>query len=138
MPLITRVFLRTALVYFVAALAVGTLDTLDVVAPALRVAGLRPVYFHLLMVGWVTQLIIGVALWMFPKYSSERPRGSDTLSWVTYGLLNAGLILRALAEPLLAGPGGAVWGWLLAASAVLQMLAGWLFVANTWPRVRER
>lgn len=138
MPLITRVFLRTALVYFVAALSVGAVDALDGVLPGLRVAGLRPVYFHLLMVGWVTQLIIGVALWMFPKHSTERPRGSDALSWATFGLINTGLILRALAEPLLAGPGGAVWGWLLAASALLQMAGGWLFVANTWQRVRER
>jgi hypothetical protein len=27
---------------------------------------------------------------------------------------------------------------LLVASAVVQLLAGWAFVANTWPRVRER
>jgi hypothetical protein len=26
----------------------------------------------------------------------------------------------------------------LAASAILQLLAGWAFVANTWARVKER
>jgi hypothetical protein len=29
-------------------------------------------------------------------------------------------------------------GALLVVSAVTQLLAGWAFVANTWPRVRER
>jgi len=75
---------------------------------------------------------------MFPKQSSDRPRGSETLGWATYGLLNAGLLLRAIGEPLAAlQPSGAA-GWLLAASALLQLLAGWAFVANTWGRVKER
>lgn len=138
MPLLTRLFIRTALAYFAAALITGVLTTARPVLPVAG-AGLRPVYFHLLMVGWVTQLIVGVALWMFPKHSQERPRGSDTLSWATYILLNAGLILRAVAEPLMAtrimGEG---WGRLLAASALMQMLAGWAFVANIWARVKER
>lgn len=51
------------------------------------------------MVGWVTQMIIGVAFWMFPKYTRERPRGSEALAWITYVLLNVGLLLRAIAEP---------------------------------------
>jgi hypothetical protein len=29
-------------------------------------------------------------------------------------------------------------GALLVASALLQLLAGWAFVLNTWPRVKER
>ncbi|MCZ7546968.1 MAG: cbb3-type cytochrome c oxidase subunit I [Anaerolineae bacterium] len=93
---------------------------------------------HLLTVGWLTQLIIGVAYWMFPKYSKARPRGSERLGWATYALLNLGLALRAAGEPLMAAQPGANAGWLLAASAVLQMLAAWAFVANTWARVKSR
>ncbi len=139
MPPVTRAFVRTGLAYFAASLIVGVLL---VAGPMLGLpgwlAGLRPVYFHLLMVGWVTQLIIGVALWMFPKYSQARPRGSDAVSWAVYGLLNGGLLLRAVAEPLAVTRPDGLWGWLLAASALLQMLAGWGFVANVWLRVRER
>jgi len=29
--------------------------------------GLFPVYIHLLVFGWLTQLIFGVIYWMFPK-----------------------------------------------------------------------
>ena len=137
MPTITRTFIKTSLVYFVLAL----LADVWLAGPVFDVAtipGLRPVQFHLLAVGWLTQLIIGVAIWMFPKYSREEPRGNETLLWATYGLLNAGLILRVAGEPLHSANPGAGWGWLLAASAVLQMGAGWLFVANAWPRVRTR
>jgi hypothetical protein len=62
---------------------------------------LTPVYFHLHMVGWVTQTIFGVASWMFPRFSPDKPRGSEHLAFVTYASLNAGLISRAIAEPML-------------------------------------
>ena len=139
MPPLTRWYVRSALIYFVAALAVGLALALRPVAhlpPA--VAALQPVYFHLLMVGWITQLIFGVVFWMFPKYSVPRPRGNETLGWATYWLLNVGLLLRVVGEPLVAVQPTADAGWLWAASAVLQLAAGWAFVANTWARVKER
>jgi cbb3-type cytochrome oxidase subunit 1 len=137
MPPLTRWFLKTALLYLVAALLAGALISARNVwlLPPL-VTAFTPVYFHLFMVGWVTQLIFGVVFWMFPKYSKEKPRGSETLGWATYLLLNGGLLLRVAAEPLNALQPGVVWGWLLVVSAGLQWLAGLSFVANTWGRVQ--
>ena len=139
MPTLTRWFIKTALMYFVAALLVGAVTA---ARPALslpsEIAALTPVYFHLLMVGWVTQLIFGVVHWMFPKYSHAQPRGDERLGWSVYILLNAGLLLRAIGEPLTTIRPEAGTGWLLAVSAILQLLAGWGFVLNTWPRVKER
>lgn len=139
MPFLTRLFVKTALVYFIAALLTGLLVAARPVLglPSI-VAALTPVYFHLLMVGWVTQLILGVAHWMFPKFSREEPRGRDWLTWTIYGLLNAGLLLRVMAEPTRTVNDADVWGWLLALSALLQWLAAMAFVANLWPRVKER
>jgi len=132
MPTLTRWFVKTSLAYFVLALLVGILLSLN------AVGGLFPVYLHLLVFGWLTQLIFGVVFWMFPKYSRDRPHASERLGWATYILLNLGLILRAFAEPLQTNHPAPVWGWLLAVSAVLQWLAGMAFVANTWGRVKER
>lgn len=138
MPPLSRLFVKTAFVYLIIALALGLLLAAQ---PALGLSGpwtvLTPAYFHLFMLGWVMQLIIGVGYWMFPKYSREKPRGNETLAWVIYWLLNVGLILRVFAEPVNALAGG-TWGWLLAASALLQWLGGMAFVANTWPRIKER
>ncbi|MFN8488691.1 MAG: hypothetical protein U0350_13910 [Caldilineaceae bacterium] len=139
MPLLTRLFIKTGLLYFVAALLTGLLLAVNRTfsLPA-WVGVLNPVYFHLFMVGWVTQLIIGVAYWMFPKFTREQPRGSEPLVQITYLLLNGGLLLRVLAEPMLALQTNKLWGYLLALSALLQWLAGLTFVVNTWPRVKER
>lgn len=125
MPLLTRWYIKLSLVYFVAAMA----------ASVWQAAGgplwLTPVYIHLLVVGWITGMIFGVAYWMFPKFSKEQPRGVDGLAVATFALLHVGLLLRIVAEPL------QVEG-LLVLSAVSQWLAGVGFIVNTWPRVKER
>jgi heme/copper-type cytochrome/quinol oxidase subunit 1 len=125
------------MVYFLAALAVGILlQTPPALAGHPVLAVLRPTHLHLLVVGWVTQVIFGVAYWMFPRFSAERPRGHESLGWAAFVLLNAGLLCRVVGEPLSA-LGHRTGGWLVA-SAVLQLVAGWAFVLNTWPRIRER
>jgi heme/copper-type cytochrome/quinol oxidase subunit 1 len=91
---------------------------------------------HLLVVGWLTQLIFGVTFWLFPRYSAAAPRGSERLGWTSYWTLNAGLLLRVIGEP--ARGLGAWAGWLLVIAALLQFIAGWAFVWNTWPRIKER
>jgi hypothetical protein len=125
------------MLYLLAALATGILlaaPTPTTGDPALAAFG--PTQLHLFTVGWITQVIFGVAYWMFPRYSAAQPRGSEPLGWAAFALLNAGLLLRIAGEPLyrLGRPAGAM----LVASAVLQLLAGWAFVVNTWPRVRGR
>lgn len=137
MPPLTRWFVKTAFVYLVLAMIVGLL--LAAVPSVLqRISGLFPVYIHLLVFGWLTQLVFGVAFWMFPKYSAEKPRGNESLGWWTYGLLNAGLILRAVAEPIQSVQPNLPGGWLLVISAIAQFLAGVTFVLNSWGRVKER
>jgi len=138
MPPLARVFVKAAFVYFVAAFLLGALMMLDRWLSFSR--WLKVVYYsqlHLLMVGWITHLAIGVAYWMFPRFRrSPQPRGSDTLAWAVFVCLNAGLLLRFLLEPLyLMGP----QSWLaalLAISGVLQAAAalglGWLI----WKRIR--
>ncbi len=139
MPPLTRLFIKTALAYFMTALLVGlalAANVLFTLPPV--VAALNPIYFHLFMVGWVTELIIGVAYWMFPKFTRAQPRGSERLVRITYICLNIGLVLRLIAEPMLSFQTARLWGWLVALSALLQWLAGLTFVVNIWPRVKER
>lgn len=143
MPPITRTFIKTALLYFVAALLLGILLAARPWLPeSALLGGLWPIYWHLFMVGWVTQLIVGIAYWMFPKFSRTRPRGSDRLAWSTWALLNTGLLLRVVGEPALAAAANdaalSTARVLVAASALLQWAGGMAFLANTWQRVKEK
>ncbi len=136
MPTLTRWFLKTALVCLLAALLLATLLSARIgwSLPAV-LGGMGPAYFHLFMVGWVTELIFGVVYWLFPRFNRELPRGRPWLGWCVYGLLNVGLFLRIVGEPMNALHPEQGWGWLLPVSALLQWLAGLGFVANTWPRI---
>ena len=134
-----RTYIKTALIQLLVSVLLGALLLANQglhLHPRLGV--LLPVYYHMLMVGWATQLIGGVALWMFPPRTRERPRGDERLGWFAYGALNGGLLLRALVEPLqLVRPSSAA-GWALALSALLQVLAIWALVFALWPRVKGR
>lgn len=139
MPPLTRWFIKLALLDFVAALLLGlALVARPVWNLPQAVAALSPVYFHLFMVGWITQLIFGMVYWMFPKYSQQEPHGSERLWQAVFWLINVGLLLRVAGEPLQALRSEAIWGWLLALSALLQWLAGLGFVLTTWGRVKGR
>ncbi len=137
MPTLTRWFIKIALLYFIAALLLAILlAAAGMLELPAWIGSLGPAYFHLFMVGWVTQLIAGVVFWMFPKFTSDRPRGSEALAWATFWLLNIGLLLRVVAEPIQTTAPDSIWGWALILSAILQWIGGLAFVVNTWGRVK--
>ena len=127
MPPIARIFVKAAFIHFLVAFLLGALMMLDrwlAIGRWLRVVHMSQL--HLLVVGWITQLAIGVAYWMFPRHRKETnlpPRGSDALAWTVLITLNAGLLLRFAIEPFyLMGP--KPWlSALLALSGVLQAAA---------------
>ncbi|HXI35188.1 MAG TPA: hypothetical protein VNH63_13985 [Gemmatimonadales bacterium] len=139
MPPLTRWYIKTGFVYLVVAL-LGAL--LLAAAPLIRlpasVMAAGPAQIHAFVVGWLTQLIFGVAYWMFPKFSPEQPRGHNSIAVAAYVLLNAGLLARIVAEPWQAVHAGPWPAYLLVAAAVAQWLGGVGFVLNTWPRVRVK
>jgi heme/copper-type cytochrome/quinol oxidase subunit 1 len=139
MPRLTRWYIKSALVYLVVALLLGIVLALPnavTLPPFFRY--LNPAFFHLFLVGWVTQMIFGVIYWMFPIITRARPRGNVRLGWASYILLNVGLLLRVFGEPLTSIRPDAWFGWLLAASALLQWLSAVIFVTLSWPRVKDR
>jgi heme/copper-type cytochrome/quinol oxidase subunit 1 len=139
MPVLTRWYIKSALAYLAAALLLAVVLALptSIRLPAF-VRFMNPAYFHLFLVGWITQMIFGVIYWMFPIITRARPRGNERLGWAGYILLNAGLLLRIVAEPLIGVRPESGLGWLLAVSALAQWLAAVFFVILAWPRVKER
>lgn len=138
MPKLTRLYIKSAFVYLAAALALGLALALPSSGRSPLLLGLTPAYFHLFMVGWVTQMIFGVIYWMFPIVSRAAPRGDERVAWAAFYLLNAGLLLRVVGEPLVSVRGAGPIGWLLVLSAALQWLGAVCFVVNAWPRVKEK
>jgi hypothetical protein len=139
MPTLSRYFIKTAFVHLLLGLGMSLLLAAQASfgLPS-AIMTLRPVYLHLIVLGWLTQLIMGVAYWMFPKFSKEKPRGNEKLAWSVYGLLNLGLLLRSVGEPLAMLNPTSGYGWILVLASICLLAAGWGFVLNTWTRVKER
>ncbi len=130
MPRLARLYIKAAWVYLLLAWALEA-------APGGWWNRLRPTAWHLFLVGWVTQMIFGAAYWMFPIVGhGPTKRGDERPVWAAWFLLNAGLLLRTVAEPWQARSPGPLPAGLLVVAAWLQWLAGVAFVVHIWPRIR--
>lgn len=137
MPTESRWLIRTALIYLAVALGLGVLR-------AGQQAGLVPgrpavlwlPQLHFLTVGWITQLIFGVAYWLFPRPSAASREVIEWAIWGGYVSLNGGLVLRLIAEPGWLPATAETWG--LGLSAGLQWVASLCFVAHFWSRVHTK
>jgi len=100
MPTLSRWFIKSGLIYFVLSLLLGIgLKVQPEVTFFSLLAYFTPVYYHLLVIGWITQIIMGVSHWMFPRFSKENPRGYELPGWLAFACLNLGLIMRIFSEP---------------------------------------
>lgn len=125
------------MINLVAALLLGIALVVPHDAWLARLAGFGPVYIHLLVVGWATQMIFGVAMWMFPRRKATDDYGG-TPGWVCFWTTNAGLLSRAWFEHAVAShPSGFSSAGLLA-SALLQLTSVVAFVWIAWRRVLPR
>ncbi len=135
MPTLTRWYIKSSLIYFITAvfIGIGIRANFEGLSFFNR---LTPVYYHLFMVGWITQLIFGVSYWMFPRYTREKPRGNENLAWITFALLNLGLLMRVISEPLFASYPSGFWSTMLVISSISQWTAGIGYVIHIWNRVK--
>jgi hypothetical protein len=148
MPLTTRVYVKVSIVYLALGAVLGALLLINGWLPlGSAIYYLKPAHVQFLVVGWLTQLILGVAWWLFPPLAlrlrgqdyprGQAQRGSESLFWVTFALLNAGVLLYALGEFLYSWTGSGLFRRLVALSGLCLPAAALTFVVNMWGRVRE-
>jgi len=153
MPTPTRAYVKTAFVCLALGAILGALMLTGRWLPLGPVVDyVRVAHAQLMIAGWLTQLVLGVAWWLFPPLpglspatgSADRParrgqarRGSERLFWLTYALLNAAVVLRSIADPLYSLTHRPLFSLLTGLSAVCLAVTAVTFLANMWPRVRE-
>ena len=135
MPTLSRWFVKAGFVALAAALVLELLlARAPGLWPAVPNAALHLGAIHLLTVGWLLQVITGVAFWMFPRHPTRPPRGDARPGWAALLLLNVGLVFRLGGETWRLGFGGPRWPLVIA--AVLQLAAVCLALWILWPRIR--
>ncbi len=136
MPTTTRWFIKSGVIYFVLGISLAFLSEFPSFTGNLS---LLPVYWHMLVIGWITQLIIGVSVWMFPRKHRDKKKRESILVWSTFWTLNAGLILRFLSEPFIpAIDDNLIIKISIILSALLQWIAVLLYTIEIWPRLQNR
>lgn len=150
MPTTSRLFVKASLIYFGVGAVIGSLLLINRWVPlATPILALRASHIQVLIAGWLTQLIMGVAWWLFPPLALRRlpdaprsirrgqaQRGSEPLFWVAFGCLNAGILLEAIFAPLYTWTKVSVFSQLAGISDLLLLLAALTFVINMWNRIR--
>lgn len=139
-PLCSRM-VRAGLCWLVAGAFVGGLMLLDGTLPGALAAWLAPSHAHMLFVGWFLQFVIGVAYWLLPrKRTPAQPLGyNERMGMIAMLALNAGLLLRIVAEPIeRMGQGSVSTQVTLGLVALLQVAAILVFATQLWPRVGPR
>jgi hypothetical protein len=126
-PGVSRWLVRTALLYLVAGAALGGLL---LAAPAAGGQGWWRAHAELMLFGWVLQLAMGVAYWILPKHAAGPPRGPEAMASAIHPLLNAGIVISAVAWLAMLPPP------VLAAGRTLELSAVALFAVVAWPRVK--
>ena len=135
-PLVRR-YIKTSFAFLLAGLLVGGWIilgefVLGVYPPRLFITA----HVHLLLVGFMLMLVMGVATWMFPRPARDDARYRPGLAEAVYWIMTVATIVRAAAElgaPYWPGP---VPRLAIALGGLGQLGAAGLFVVNMWSRVR--
>lgn len=137
MPPLVRRYVKTSFVFLLLGLALGGWIQVNQFLgshypPRIHITA----HVHLLLVGFVLMLIMGVATWMFPRPARDDRRYRPALAEAVYWLLTTATVARAAGE-LAAGLSGAPgWRLLLTLGGLGQLAGGILFAVNMWPRIR--
>jgi heme/copper-type cytochrome/quinol oxidase subunit 1 len=93
-------------------------------------------HVHLLLVGFVMLMIMGVALWLFPRPAKDDRWYRPVLATAAWWLIVPGTLLRGLTEwgaPPLHGP---ATRWAITIGATAQLVGLVLFFATMVSRIR--
>lgn len=137
MPPLARRYVKTSFVFLVVGLLLGAyLVVAQFVLEHHPSRLIVTAHVHLLLVGFMLMIVMGVATWMFPRPARDDTRYRPELAEAAYWVMAPATALRALAELLLGATGAGAFGWLIAVGGLGQLAGAALFVLNMWWRVR--
>jgi cbb3-type cytochrome oxidase subunit 1 len=137
MTSLVRRFLKTAIGFLVLGLLLGGWMMADRElarrAPAVYVVS---AHTHAILVGFVMMMILGVALWMFPRPARGDARYRPAMAEASYWLLATGTLSRVIGE-LARTRSDALWLRIaVLATGAMQIVGLLLFFATMWSRIR--
>ena len=136
LPLVRR-YIKTSFVFLALGLLLGGwMSVSEFVLGAYPPRLYLTAHAHLLLVGFMLMMVMGVATWMFPRPARDDTRYRPELAEAVYWVMTMATALRAGAEIAVALAGTLGLRWLIALGGIGQLAGALLFVLNMWWRVR--
>ena len=134
---LVRRFIKTAVGFLAAGLTIGAWMIIQrELLGGVPSEYLRSAHAHALLAGFGMMMIMGVALWLFPRPAKEDTRYSPRAAEVAYWLVGGGTALRVVGE-IARSQADAAWLRLATLAAGLLQVAGLLvFFYTMWSRIR--
>jgi cbb3-type cytochrome oxidase subunit 1 len=98
---------------------------------------LTSAHTHAILVGFVMMMILGVALWMFPRAAKDDTRYKPQFAEAAYWLVAVGTAVRVSGELLHVFTDAGWLRWSVLLSGLAQTIGLLLFFATMWFRVRQ-
>ncbi|MCS7223280.1 MAG: cbb3-type cytochrome c oxidase subunit I [Armatimonadetes bacterium] len=132
---LARRYVQTSLIFAIASTLLGMHMIAMRIHPSRAGLGWLPTaHGHLFLVGFVAMMIMGVAIWMFPR--PKESRYSPLISEVIYWLITVGTAIRAIGEVIATYHRAPIWLLLSVIGGIAQSIAIIAFVINIWTRIR--
>ncbi len=132
-----RRFIKTGIAFLFVGLALGGWMLIE--REILSLAPNRHLvsaHAHAVQLGFVMFLILGVALWLFPKPPRDDTRYRPGRILAAYGILTAATAIRLAAEVARAWSAAPALRWSVTAAGLAQIAGFALYFWTMWPRIR--
>lgn len=137
MHILVRLYLRTAFVSLALGLVTGLWIEIELTTGGTISHGMVVAHVHLLLVGFLVMMIVGTALWLFPRSGRGQPIGPyPNLVAFAYALLTAGTLIRAVTEFFDMQLTSQVWAYVRLAASTAQVAGILIGIVALWGRVR--
>ncbi len=137
MTSLVRRFLKTGIAFLAVGLLIG-----GWMMVRRELAGVYPspylvsAHTHAILVGFVMSMILGVALWMFPRPEKGDVRYSPRAAEAAYWLVAGGTAARVLGELLRPAVGAGWLRWAVVLAGLAQIAGLATFFHTMWSRIR--
>src|SRR5688500_6103006 len=91
---------------------------------------------HAILVGFVMMMILGVALWMFPRPERDDTRYTPKAVEAAYWILTTATATRVAGELVRPGSSHVALRWAVTIASLAQIIAIGLFFHTMWSRIR--
>jgi heme/copper-type cytochrome/quinol oxidase subunit 1 len=134
---LVRRYLKTGILFLLVGLLIG-----GYMIAARELAGRFPspyltsAHTHAILVGFVMMMILGVALWLFPRPEKGDERYRPGLADASYWLITLGTAGRVAGELLRPASEAAALRWAIVLCGFAQIAGLALFFHTMWSRIR--